>query len=336
MDRGSFRDIIRRRVAAVDLTTLQLDARRVELALSRHLGALGLPPRPVRWCDGLPEALSVIVQRSDAAWDAAWGAAWDAAVREGVLWGGSEGGALRGALLAAFDVTLGAHQYVSLPWGTLGHFLALPFAIPHRFLAFAEPFIDAYEAGLGLFVIGASRIIAIPRPVLRTDGDRLHSASGPAVEWRDGRRFWFWHGTRVPEWVVSHPEAITLAAIDAEPNTEVQRVMIERFGWDRFAAEARSYILDHDPRWGTLCQRGGHRLGREPVLYLKVTNRSPEPDGTFRCYALPVHPQLRPLPDPDRGETWFGEPQALTALNAVASTFGMYGAEYAARLRAES
>jgi hypothetical protein len=58
---------------------------------------------------------------------------------------------------------------------------------------------------------------------------------------------------------------------------------------------------------------------------IEVVNRSPEPDGTYRHFFLNVHPELRPML-PDRS---FGPPQRLTARNAVASTFGLSGAEYA-------
>ena len=207
----------------------------------------------------------------------------------------------------------------------------------------------ALSGGLALFESPGLTIVAL-RPLIRSEGRRPHCATGPAIEWLDGTRAWFWHGVSVQADIVERPELITLERIDREWNSEVQRVMIERFGWDRFAAEVEAEIIDHDERWGTLYRRKPPRdrpslravanrliaTRSEPVLFLKVVNRSPEPDGRFRHYVLPVHPELRPLPDVDRGESQFGEPQALTALNAVASTFGMRGGEYAARLRAES
>jgi hypothetical protein len=58
---------------------------------------------------------------------------------------------------------------------------------------------------------------------------------------------------------------------------------------------------------------------------VKVVNSTPEPDGSFKDYFLRVHPELRPLLSNNR----MGEPQALTAHNAVASTFGKRGGEYA-------
>ena len=52
--------------------------------------------------------------------------------------------------------------------------------------------------------------------------------------------------------------------------------------------------------------------------------RSPEPDGAYR-YLLRVDPELQPVLGPGS----FGAPQRATARNAVASAFGLSGAEYA-------
>ena len=65
------------------------------------------------------------------------------------------------------------------------------------------------------------------------------------------------------------------------------------------------------------------------MLFLEVVNGSAEPDGSFRRYVLPIDDECRPLPDPESSDDEFGEPQELTALNAVASTYGMTGKEYA-------
>ena len=55
-------------------------------------------------------------------------------------------------------------------------------------------------------------------------------------------------------------------------------------------------------------------------------------DGTRREYTAVCHPELRPW-----GKTgaWDGPAQKLTSLNAIASTYGMTGEEYA-RLGAET
>ena len=70
--------------------------------------------------------------------------------------------------------------------------------------------------------------------------------------------------------------------------------------------------------------------GDEPIVCVEVVNRTPEPDGHFKHYFLRVSLDLKPL-RPEGGEA-----QKMTALNAVASTFGLTGARYAKDLMFES
>jgi len=161
--------------------------------------------------------------------------------------------------------------------------------------------------------------IVSDRPeVLKVDEhSRPHCDDGPFCRWRDGTALYAVHGVRVPAWLVEQPDRLTVQAIDAERNEEVRRVMIERFGWERYGREDTE-TLDHDERFGTLRRRG-------ESLWLEVINRSPDPDGSFRRYVLAVHPECRPILS-DHGH--LGEAQPLTALNAVAASFGMTGDAY--------
>jgi len=199
------------------------------------------------------------------------------------------------------------------------------------------PEYDAYKHYSDLSELSGPRLVHADfcmisdRPELLTvdEQNRPHNETGPFCRWRDGSALYAIHGVRVPAWVVLHHERITVDSIHKEDNTEVQRVMIERFGWDRYADECGAVVLDHDERYGTLMKGPGG-------LFLRVVNRSPEPDGSFRNYILPVMDNCEPLPDPMDPNGELGEAQALTARNAVASTFGMTGEEYEAVLGGES
>lgn len=97
-----------------------------------------------------------------------------------------------------------------------------------------------------------------------------------------------WRGVRVSERVAFHPEMLTAAEVLAETNAEVRRVMIERMGYMRFAAEANASIINEDR------DRGGRRQ------LLKIDLREDEPlvglfckcPSTAREYFLRVPPGM--------------------------------------------
>jgi len=159
-----------------------------------------------------------------------------------------------------------------------------------------------------------------PRVIQRDDRNRLHCDDGPAMAFADGYAVWSIHGVRVPAEVVLHPEDLAVASIEQESNAEVRRVMIERFGQGRFLSEAGAKLL-HQDATGKLWRKD--LPDDEPMVMVEVLNSTPEPDGHTKTYFLRVHPELRPLL-----AAGLGEPQAPTAHNAVASTFGLCGHEY--------
>jgi hypothetical protein len=146
---------------------------------------------------------------------------------------------------------------------------------------------------------------------------RLHSATGPALVWADGWRLHFWHGTRVPAWVVQRP---TVEAITAEANVEVRRCGIEAMGWDTYIAASGLRLADRAADPGN----PGHELclydlppaiWGEPARVLLAVNGSVERDGTRRRYGLPV-----PADVPD-------------ALAAAGWTYGLSAEQYARLVR---
>jgi hypothetical protein len=121
----------------------------------------------------------------------------------------------------------------------------------------------------------------------------------------------------VPQSVIEDPATITVEAIDGEHNAEIRRVLIERYGEERFIRAAGSEIVSED-EVGRLWRRRsnvGESSWRwvepdEPVVMVEVLNTTPEPDGSRRTYFLRVPPTMR------------------TARDAVAWTFGMAGDAY--------
>ena len=89
------------------------------------------------------------------------------------------------------------------------------------------------------------------RPIVQhvDEQRRLHCETGPAMAFADGYALWSWHGALVSQRLIEKPQTITLDDIFGEKNIEVRRVMIERFGWDRFleARKADLIAMDTEP-----------------------------------------------------------------------------------------
>ena len=127
-----------------------------------------------------------------------------------------------------------------------------------------------------------------PDRILVDDANRPHCDNGPSHRWRDGWSLWHIHGVRVTEQIVMRPDTITVEQIRAENNAEVRRVMIDRYGEERYIIDSGMKPIAHDEAFGTLYvepQDAG-----APVAKIRVINRSPEPDGTFRAYWLDINP----------------------------------------------
>lgn len=93
-----------------------------------------------------------------------------------------------------------------------------------------------------------SCIILADRPKMHFDDEQnLHNENGPAVEWPDGFKLWFNHGHFLDEGgktIITAPEKLTTDRILDIANEETKRVAIERYGWEKFLAEANCPVLD--------------------------------------------------------------------------------------------
>ncbi len=59
-----------------------------------------------------------------------------------------------------------------------------------------------------------------------------------------------WAGLNIDRRIAFHPETLTVDEVLAERNTERRRVLLDRYGFSRFVADARAEILDRDSDLG--------------------------------------------------------------------------------------
>jgi hypothetical protein len=180
---------------------------------------------------------------------------------------------------------------------------------------------------------GAVILTEKPTSLHRDDRGRLHSLTERAIGYSDGWGVYAVHGLRVPADIIEDRTSITVARIDGEQNAELRRVMVELYGRDRYLKDAGAKLVDDakdELGYPRRLWRREWSDGRA-IQMVEVTNSTDEPDGSRRTFFLGVHPECRPILD---DEGMLGEPQALTALNAVASLVGKRGEEY--RLQAQT
>ena len=127
---------------------------------------------------------------------------------------------------------------------------------------------------------------------------RLHRSDGPAMGWAAGWGVYVVRGRRVPGWIIEDPGRLHVAAIEAERNAEVRRVMMERYGLARYMRDSGAQVVDGcGPDHPVAGLRGARLLSkqlrgeREPLVFLDMVNSTPEPDGTFRRYLERIDPK---------------------------------------------
>jgi len=160
----------------------------------------------------------------------------------------------------------------------------------------------------GGFIPFDDLVIAVERPssVHRNDRNRLHNPTGPSIEYEDGWRLYSIDGVNVPPRFITDPSQIRLQDIQEVRNAELRRLLVDRYGAERFIRDCGATAID-ESEYGILYSQ---TEGRQPFAMVRVINRSPEPDGSFKEYFLEV------------------PPDTATARQAVAWTFEMGESEY--------
>ncbi len=121
---------------------------------------------------------------------------------------------------------------------------------------------------------------------------RLHCENGAAVRYPDGWSLYYWHGVRVPEAIIEHPETITPRLIAEERNAEVRRIMLLKYGLTRYLDDvgAREVHRDRDTESDRVLYEIRDPLGA--IKMIRLENSTPEVDGSRRVYTMRVPPHV--------------------------------------------
>jgi hypothetical protein len=140
-------------------------------------------------------------------------------------------------------------------------------------------------------------VCEFPDVLTKDEQNRAHNATGPSHRWMDGSELHHWHGVRVPKHVIEAPQTITMKEIDAEPNSEIRRVMTTRYGYARYIKDSGAEVVHSLPENYFVRGLQGAKLYRKArkddsdVVMIAVKNSTPEPDGSIKDYMLRVDPR---------------------------------------------
>ena len=137
-----------------------------------------------------------------------------------------------------------------------------------------------------------------PKHISLDNGNVAHNDEGPSHAWRDGFEIFNWHGILIaPEyqWIIKTPEKLTPVIIANERNSEMRRIMLEKFGFEKYleAGKAETVAKDTDGN-------GFERLllsltvGSDRISVLQVINGSLEADGSRRKFHIGAMPGRNP------------------------------------------
>lgn len=154
--------------------------------------------------------------------------------------------------------------------------------------------------------LGKEKAWLVRRPVVlqRDEQGRLHHASGPCVQYRDGWGCYAWHGITVPEQIIMHPEQLTLTDWVMTYNVEIRRAIQEQLGPQRFIKLVGGKTLERG-KHGNLIEINLPGDPERVAHYVQVQDSSTE-----QQYYLRVPPSIN------------------SADEAIAWTFGMNAREY--------
>ena len=166
--------------------------------------------------------------------------------------------------------------------------------------AWSMPLFEAYINGAWLLHFTDDTVYWVAKPIIHLEktaqgANRLHNENYAAME-SDIENLYFIHGVLVPAFVVVRPDWITIQHIETEQNAEVRRIMMEKYGYERYMRNCNAVVVDE---CAADHQIVGLRTARllvkqvqddEPIVYVDVLNSTPEPDGTTKRYMLRVDP----------------------------------------------
>jgi hypothetical protein len=265
------------------LSTTAVDEVEAEAHLRHAYRVAGIEPPAVRWFDS-PISFVVdsmdkdILGNMDSMWDSVmdsmrdsvesnvrgsvgdnvWNNVWDSVMDS--MWDSvidNMWDSVRGIVIRSAEDIMGPNRWNSLLTYACNSVVAYYNAI---WLAVCRFFHEAFEENhllhfalfnemVGGYQLGSKEAWLVRKPIRleRDDQGRLHSVSGMSLQYRDGWGFYAWHGVRVPEKLILHPDQFTKEDYWLwENKLEVQHALQERLALIASGKDKENGTHGHD------------------------------------------------------------------------------------------
>lgn len=219
-------------------------------------------------------------------------------------------------------------------------------ALPETVIETAERIEELLRLPFGIVLFeGGFLLLDRPEVISFDQNGFLSSQTGPAFS--TGRanpcNLYAINGVVLTRRKEFSPKEVDLRKVILARTPRLRLALIAYMGWEGFLKAAKTWsaalgvrarLVDkstYGELWDIECPTSlpAGLADYEIFRVVKVFNSTPDPITKKRKpYVLPVDFELRPLPNPNDPMATFGTPQRATALNAVASTFGLTGAQF--------
>lgn len=158
----------------------------------------------------------------------------------------------------------------------------------------------AQQAGWALVYRDLAIICNRPLHMKFDDRQRPHALDDYCIKFRDGWGVAAIHGITVQPRFVLDPASLTVQDIEQERNAEVSRVLLDKYGFERFIKDSKAELIDHgrdEYEFPIALYR--KNMGQDEALAMvELTNTTPEPPdsehpkGYHKRYMLRVPPDI--------------------------------------------
>src|SRR5437870_382562 len=262
----------------IGLCTDPADRPRAEAAINQAYHSAGLkPPQKIVWCGSpLTAGMTRAIILDENLLKDLGASVWDSVGDSG---GGSDGAGVWDSIGASVRASVGdsvgasAYGQHDASWLGFYEFFRIVCGLTDQTEKLTGLIEQAKSAGWFLPHANICWVSERHNILARDERGSLHSVSGPACAYPDGWSIYAVHGVRVPADIIEDRPSITIARIDAEQNSEIRRMMMELYGYDRYILDSGSEPI-HADDYGTLYRKSVK--DDEDIVMVSVINSTPE------------------------------------------------------------